>query len=147
MKNSESLGRFLHVLIDVCSIVIAFFIAYYLRFHSAFINTQLGNFYPLEKYLALLIYLVPLYLVIYYLLKLYDQERGKSKGHVIFKVIVSNVIGIALFLFLLYIQKEFNISRIFLILFFAINVILGAGFEVLCSHFIKDLRRKDCSER
>jgi FlaA1/EpsC-like NDP-sugar epimerase len=132
----------LHVLMDACTIIVAYLFAYYIWFYSLFVTNNSGTFYPLGKYTVLLIYLVPMYLFIYYVFRLYTPKRGKRKWLEIFNIILSNIFGIAFFTFTLYFQKEVNISPKFLILFFIINVVLGVSSRMLVSYTLKATRRK-----
>jgi FlaA1/EpsC-like NDP-sugar epimerase len=142
IKENQKMLIGLHVLMDACTIIVAYLFAYYIRFYSLFVTNNSRTFYPLGKYTVLLIYLVPMYIFIYYVFRLYTPKRGKRKRLGIFNIILSNIFGIAFFTFTLYFQKEVNISRKFLILFFIINVVLGVSSRMLVSYTLKATRRK-----
>lgn len=142
IKDNQKMLNGLRVLMDAFTIIVAYLFAYYLRFYSPFISVKLGVFYPLESYSLLLVYLVPMYLLIYYLFRLYTPKRGKRKWLEIFNIILSNIFGIAFFISTLYFQKNNNISRTFILLFFIINVILGVSSRILFSYSLKVDRRK-----
>lgn len=139
--NQKMLNRF-HALLDACIIIITFILAYYLRFSSPFFKVELGYFYSLKKYMALLVYLVPMYLIIYYIFRVYTPKSGNKKWLEIINITLSNIVGIAFFVLILYFQKEFNISRIFFILFFFINLVLSVSSRMLFDYSLKVAHRK-----
>lgn len=147
--NQKTLNKF-HILLDACVIVIAYLLTYYLRFHSpitnmtslAFLQAEWGTYYDIDVYAKKLIYLIPIYLLIYYFCRLYTPKRGKRKWVEVFNIIMANSFGIVFFTFILYIQKEMNISRWFIFIFLATNIILGAGARLLLSHALRVARRK-----
>ena len=126
--NQKTLNR-LHILMDALIIAVSFLIAYYMRFYSLLTNLRVfnvekGTFYPLSVYAQSLYILVPLYLFIYDRAKLYTPKRSKKRLAEFYYISYSNFLGLAFYLFLLYMIKEENISRIFLGMFTLTNVIL-----------------------
>lgn len=119
------------VLWDACSIIVAYLLSYYIRFYSPFVTEMPGNFYPLRSYLDLLVYLLPVYLLINYILRLYTPKSGMPLWHETFHLVLSNMLGMAFFILILFFMKEYNISRRFLILFFIVNIALGVGTRML----------------
>ena len=138
----------IHVLMDACIIIISYLLAYYLRFFV--LNNGFGFFkmgvnekwYSLNVYTDKLILIVPLYLFLYYFFNLYTPIENKHTLTKVFQIILVNILGIALFLLALYLQKEYNISRLFLILFFVMNVILSVVPRMLYSYCLKIRRKK-----
>jgi FlaA1/EpsC-like NDP-sugar epimerase len=131
MKDRIKMVKAFHILADVCIIIIAYLAAYYVRFYTQVFNEKLGNYYPLERYAGLLVYLVPIYLLSYFFFRLYKVESEESSLHQIIRIVLSNIVGIIVFITLLYFQNENNISRRFLILFLIINVVLTIGTRIL----------------
>lgn len=144
--NQKMLNRF-HVLIDAFLIMASFAISYYIRFKSPLINF---SFYALERayapplkiYSRFLIYIVPVYLIIYAACRLYNPKRSKTKDYEVFNIFKANAIGILYFTFLLYMQKESHLSRIFLGTFFVVNVLLSILFRLILFCSLKVLREK-----
>ncbi|MDF2486764.1 MAG: putative rane protein [Herbinix sp.] len=143
LKDNPKMQNKLHVLVDACTIIIAYLFTYYLRFLSPFFTDAPGTYHSLGKYSILLVYLVPIYLFLYYLFRLYNPKWGNQKWQEIVRIILSNTFGIVLFTITLYFQKEFNISRKFLILFFVINVTLSICSRMLFSYSLKHTHRKE----
>lgn len=148
IKNHHDKFNKIHVLMNACIIVISYLLAYYLRFYV--LNNGLDFFkigiiekwYPLDAYTGKLVLIVPLYLFLYYFFNLYTPIEQKLTLTKVCQIILVNILGIVLFLLALYIQKENDISRQFLVLFLAINVMLSVVPRMLYSYFLK-IRRKN----
>lgn len=128
-----------YVLRDACIIVASYFLAYYLRFYVLY-NVHMDaneKWYSLKVYTDKLILIIPLYLFIYFLCGLYAPIENKFTLSKFLKTILANILGILLILFALYLQMEFDISRQFLLFFFASNVILSVGARELHSYGLK----------
>ena len=137
MRDRMNILKAIHILTDAAIVIIAYLVAYYVRFYNPLLVDGVGNFYPLERYAALLVYLVPIYLFIYFFFRLYSSEPEEHRRHPVLKIVVSNLVGFILFLTLLYFQKENNISRIFLLVFFILNIILTVGSRILITTHTK----------
>ncbi len=137
MRDRMKMLNAFHILRDTVIIIIAYLVAYYVRFYTPIFSEELGNFYPLKSYAELLVYLVPIYLLSYFFFRLYHPEPDELGRHQLLRIVISNMVGIILFIVFLYIQKEYNISRIFLLLFFLINVILAIVSRMLITNHAK----------
>ncbi|MBH1940364.1 undecaprenyl-phosphate glucose phosphotransferase [Mobilitalea sibirica] len=147
IKDNQKMLNRIHVLLDVCVIVIAFLLTYYLRFYSPLANLPLlkaekGTFYALDVYVRRSIILIPLFLFMYYYAKLYTPKRGKRKWLEIFHIILANTIVIAFFSATLYIQKEFHISRGFLGVFYITNIILCTTARMTVTYILRAARKR-----
>ena len=147
IKDNQRMLNRVQVLMDVCIIIVSYLITYYLRFFSPltkirFFSTEVGTFYPLSKYASFLIFIVPLYLIIYSYMKLYTPKRNKKKWSEFFNITISNIIGAVIYLAFLYIVKEEHISRKFTALFFLLNVSIDSFARMLLAYFLRLARRK-----
>lgn len=144
--NQKTLNR-LHILMDMLIIIISFLIAYYLRFYSILTNlsvlkVEVGTFYPLGVYAQSLYILIPLYLLVYNQAKLYTPKRVKRKWTEFFHITYANIIGLAFYFFFLYMMEETNISRVFLGMFTAINIILSTFTRMSIAKILRMIRRR-----
>jgi FlaA1/EpsC-like NDP-sugar epimerase len=131
VKDRMKMLKTFHILTDAGIIIVAYLAAYYVRFYTPLLNEKLGNYYPLERYVVLLVYLVPIYLLSYFFFRLYNAESEERRWPMVLRVVLSNMVGIIIFIALLYFQKENNVSRSFLLLFLIINVVLAIGSRIL----------------
>lgn len=136
----------IQVLIDACIIVISYHLAYYLSFYALRFDflqiSVIEKYAPLNKYTDKLMFLVLLYLFLYYFFEVYTPNENKLTLTKVFRIILTNILGVVLFLFTLYFQKGFDIARYFIILFFVINVILSIGVRMLYFYCLKIMRKK-----
>jgi FlaA1/EpsC-like NDP-sugar epimerase len=141
MKERMKRLKAFPILTDACIIVIAYITAYYVRFYTPLLHEKLGIYYPLERYVTLLVYLVPIYLLCYFFFRLYNIEPEEHRGFMVLRIALSSLVGITIFITLLFFRKENNISRIFLLLFLIINAVLTIGSRLLITNDAK-LKRK-----
>jgi len=147
IKDNQKTFNRVHVLMDACIVVISYLLSYYLRFQSPLQNckifqTEPGTFYNIQVYAWRLILIVPLYLVIYYYTHLYTPKRGRRRFSEVLHIVVANIFGVAFFSSILYITKESDISRIYLALFFTLNILLSTISRLVISYILRMARRK-----
>ena len=147
IKDNQNALNKLHIVIDAALIVAAYFLAYPLRFsvltHFApFALAEGERFLELYEYSRNIVFLVPGYLIIYDLCGLYRPKRGRRAIRIISNLIEANILGIFYFAFLIYIEKEANISRWFYIVFAGLNLIFGAAFRLLAIRVLRAMRKR-----
>ncbi len=139
-KGNTEILIWLHVIIDAGIIIFAFILAYYLRYNV--FPVKAGDYYyPIENYMEKLIHLIPFYLFCYYVFRLYTMKLGNRKWIEVTNIILANIVGMALFILILYILKANDVSRILLFLFMMINIILTICARRLISYALSATRR------
>ena len=121
-ENQKYLNKVLAAL-DALNLLAAIIIAWYIRFNTSFLAKPEG-IYPLEKYFIPMALMVPAYIILYYLFKLYSAYRLKPIFEEIFNVLKANIVGILLFTMMLYIFKQMDYSRYMIAIFFAASTVL-----------------------
>ena len=152
IKDNQKLLNRLHVIIDGLLIVMAFVLAYYLRFKvlARFGPFALGDgekYYPLKKYAENLWYLVPVYLVAYHEFGLYRPKRGHEFRRQIWNLIKANVIGLLVFATVLYIKKEIDISRWMFVAFAMLNFLFAIIFRLVLERILWSFRKKGFNQK
>ncbi|NLP35483.1 MAG: undecaprenyl-phosphate glucose phosphotransferase [Clostridiales bacterium] len=147
IKDNQKMLNWAHVAMDACIIAIAYVLSYYLRFYSPltnidFLMVEPGTFYPPHVYASWLIFIIPMYLLIYYFNRLYTPKRGKRRWLEVFNIIIANTFGIAFFTFILYLRREGDISRQFLGIFYCSNIVLNSSARLLLAYALRAARRK-----
>jgi len=147
IKDNQKMLNWVHVAMDACIVAISYVLSYYLRFYSPLTNVhylrvEYGTFYPLRVYVSWLIFIIPLYLLIYYFNRLYTPKRGKRRWLEIVNIIAANTFGIAFFTFILYLRKEGDISRQFLGIFYGTNIVLSSSARLLLAYALRVARRR-----
>jgi len=148
MKDSQAAVNRLHIIIDGLLIIGAYMLAFPLRFYvfpSVFSAMALApgeRFYSFSRYVVNLIPLVPGYLIIYNICGLYKSRRSHKIFKTIGSLIEANLLGIFYFSFVIFIQKQSDVSRWFYLIFGLINVIFGIIYRLLSSRIFALLRKK-----
>lgn len=101
----------------------SYILSWYLRFQSAFFPPSPGGL-PVNVYMSALIFVIPVYLILYSLFQLYMPRRVQSHRRELWNIIRANVIGFMGFILVLYFTKQEHFSRQMLVLFLVINVTL-----------------------
>lgn len=137
IKDNQKIFNRIHVLLDGLIIIIAYLLSYKLRFYAE------SGYYPTIIYYSNhLIYIVPGYLLLYYICNLYSSKRSKSKRIELWNLFKANALGIAYITLFLYFMKEFDLSRIFFGIFFIVNITIDFLFRIILVGFLKMLRYK-----
>ena len=87
IKENQKLLNLIHLLIDATIIIISFITAYFLRFNTDYsplikfniIVRPYGYFFTISKYMEMLVFLIPFYIVAYYFFHLYDPKRTSRR--------------------------------------------------------------------
>lgn len=147
IKDNQKTFNRLYIVLDAMLIVGAYFLAYPLRFHvltafKPFALQEGERFLAFTIYARKIMFLLPGYLVIYGLSGLYKPRRGHSRIRVIGKLIEANLLGIFYFAFLIFIQKEHDISRWFYLIFGALNLTFGLALRYVISKVLRTIRKR-----
>jgi Undecaprenyl-phosphate glucose phosphotransferase len=146
IKDNQKTFNRIHVIIDGCLLVLSYFVSYFLRFYSPlremFKSDPFARFLSLQQYSKIIIFLIPGYLIIYYLCNLYAPKRDQSTRISLWNIVKANFLGTFYFTFLLYAVKEINYSRFMIAIFFVVNVITNSGFRAILTYSLKTARKK-----
>ncbi|BCN29790.1 undecaprenyl-phosphate glucose phosphotransferase [Anaeromicropila herbilytica] len=148
IKNNQQTFNRIHVLLDAFIIILSYYISYKLRFeflpaHFDFFLLETAYHYPVDIYARQLFYIIPGYIVIYYLGHLYDPKRSKGKRVELWNLLKANTIGIIYYIIVLYVFiKDIHFSRKFILVFFVVTVLLEYIFRLALAASLQHLRRK-----
>ena len=137
-ENQKHFNR-LHVVLDAFVIVIAYFLAWMIKF--LFLDGSVGAL-PFRTYAAAILPIVPVYLLLYYLFSLYTPKRMQGRRLEMWNIIKANTVGIALILGVLYLIKMMHFSRELLAIFYFVNILLETGLRNLIRYFLRSMRKK-----
>jgi FlaA1/EpsC-like NDP-sugar epimerase len=102
----------------------------------------LPKFY-FDIYMLVLLLVEPGYMILYALFKVYAPKRIQSIRAEFANVLKGNILGILIFLTLLFFTKQVNFSRQMLMLFFIINVFLEMSVRVWIRVALRTMEKKD----
>ncbi|MDR0913339.1 MAG: undecaprenyl-phosphate glucose phosphotransferase [Methanobrevibacter sp.] len=143
IKQNQRFFNIVLILIDSFVIFFALYVSWLLRFHTTLFG-PLGKFLGLNNYLILMIFILPLYILLYYFFGLYKPFRNHSS--IISEA--SRIIQVNLLLFLILIALLFVIdrpdySRIMIFLFASFTTIFGILERFTFRSILKYLRSQD----
>lgn len=113
----------IYMVIDAIVLTVSYLLAYYLRFKSGFLEVGSWSL-PLSRYLFALVYIIPCFFVLYFVFKLYTVTCVQNHLREAATIFLSNVLGIMVFFLVLYVSKQIDFSRMMIIIFVCINIIL-----------------------
>lgn len=122
-SNNKNYFNRMYMIYDAMVLAISYILAYYLCFKGTFGERNFLSL-PFYIYMSALIYVIPGYLIIYYLFKLYTLKCTQKKLREDGNIVLANVIGLLVFILILYLFRQFHFSRMMVAVFACINVIL-----------------------
>lgn len=149
IKENQRFLNIIHLIIDALIIVGSFLLAYFLRFdvdHSPLLIMDIierprGRYLDIREYMEMLVFLVPFYIVSYYIFHLYDPKRTRSRRAELWSLIKANSIGLLYCTTVLYFMNFTYYARLFLAIFFISNIIFDFLFRHIVSRILKRMRR------
>lgn len=145
IKDNQKYFNRLHVVLDAVVVAVAYAIAWWIRFKSGFWpeeTEQLVGTLDASVYFSALIFIIPCYLVLNHLNNLYTSKRYSSAKRDVVNVIKANIIGLILFISVLYIIDQKHFSRGMIFVFCALNIIGQSGTRIMIRKLLRSLRQK-----
>lgn len=130
------------VMIDAAITAASFMLAYYFKFYILNDGPGVGVL-PVTEYFKLLLFIVPMYMLLYYSCSIYAPKRTVRRRFEIFGIIKANFIGIiALIIILFLVIRELNYSRSVIGFFYFFNVGFTSAFRIFLRRGLKTVRRQ-----
>ena len=123
IKDNQKYFNRLHILLDAIVVAASYMLAWWIKFEGPLADTSAGA-YTMESYFYALYFLIPGYLILYYMNKMYTPKRTQRIETVITQIFGANVMGAIAFLVCIALFKIKDFSRGLIGIFFVINVIL-----------------------
>lgn len=143
--NQRNFSR-LHMLIDALVIVISYVCAWALRFVGPFADTAVRAL-SFQQYMMLLIFIVPVYLLLYQAFTLYTPMRMQGRRLVLANIIKANTLGFLLILSSLQMINEGDFSRLTIVFFYVINICATWGVRMLIFYLLRDMRKRGLNQK
>lgn len=141
IKDNQRFLNRLHIFLDALVIIGAYMMAWVIKFKWKFLLMP-GDVLPRKTYFRVLFIIVPVYIVLYTAFQLYTSRRVHSIRYEVKNVIEANMVGILLFLTILYITKQQHFSRTMLALFFILNIVFEILLRALVKYVLISLRKR-----
>ena len=123
IKSNQHFFNFLLVLFDIIAVSCGLLLAWYIRFVSPFFTDGIRTMH-FEAYVGLLIFIIPVYLVLFLIFGLYKPYRKQRFFKEWQGIVGANTLGILLVLAFLYTGKSIHFSRYMLGMFYIFSVFL-----------------------
>ncbi len=127
--------------LDGLIIIISYAASWYLKFRTDLFSNE-GNALSRRTYFGALIIIVPLYLIIYTAFSLYTSKRTHSIRYIMNNIIKANVIGLLVYLTLLYVARQQHFSRTMMFIFFGLNIFNEMLLRILIRKGLVFIRKK-----
>ena len=130
------------VIMDAAILAASFMFAYFVKFYI--LNDGPGpGVLPPEDYMALLPFIVPGFILLYYRCGVYAPKRTVRIKFEVYGIIQANTIGLAAMIIILYmIVKEINYSRSVIMFFYMLNICFTGGLRIVLRKSLRTMRRK-----
>ena len=144
-ENQPLLNR-LQVAIDGIIIIISYVLAWYLRFKSGIFELD-PWFLSLRAYLSALIFIVPGYLLLYYIFSAVcaKADAGKKAGGV--ERAPGQYHRPAAFILILYFRHQSDFSRLMIFIFYVLNVFLEVLSRNVIRYALRRMRSKGYNQK
>lgn len=151
IKDNQQHFNRLHVVLDGLVVIISYALAWWLKLSGIFANNQVGVL-SFEFYMKALIFIVPLYLLLYYAFNLYTPKRVQGRRLELSNIIMANTVGILIvfagfFLVLSYTEEAKNFSRSMFAYFYIFNIVLEEAERLVVRGFLRSIRRKGYNQK
>ena len=148
--NHKRLNR-MHVLLDILVTVVAYALAWFIVISGKVLPLDEGVLKP-QVYFMALIFIVPIYLILYASFHLYVPKRIQGRRSELANICKANVIGLMLFTFVLFGLRRFvshlsYFSTKMILAFFAANIILLEAERISIRIFLRSLRTNGYNQK
>jgi len=143
VKENQKLFNRLNVLSDVAISFLALIASYLFVFYLLVFEKN----YPLADYLKLLLIFIPVQLLTYGCLGLYDSFRTSTLGKELSKLFQAFLIDGAILVAILYVAKIINFSRWALAIFLFLNLAMIAVKRIVLRQSLKHFRKSGYNKK
>ncbi|MCQ2081093.1 MAG: undecaprenyl-phosphate glucose phosphotransferase [Lachnospiraceae bacterium] len=148
IKDNQKLFNRLHLVVDAVVVAISYLLAWYLKFATGFSqeNPTVGTL-DKDTYFGVLWFLVPLYVVLYYMFNMYAPKRATMRRYELFGIFKANTVGIVIFMMILFLVEQYDLSRSMLAIFYFLNLVLTTLVRSLIRSILQTFRRKGYNQK
>lgn len=140
IRENQRLFNLILVLIDALLISFSLVLAWYIRFKTDLLGLGVGT-WGFEHYMASLLFILPVYIIIYDFFDLYSPQRTqKTIKSEAFNIIKANLVGLLLLVAILFLFELLDYSRYMMIMFVILNIIFAITERWILRKFLKYIR-------
>lgn len=150
IKDNQKRLNKLHVVLDALIILLAYSLAW-LTVVSGLVLPIAGGVLEPEVYFAALVFVAPIYLLLYGGFHLYAPKRIQGRRMEFANICKANIIGLMLFTFVLFAGKKSgylgNFSTRMILAFFGFNIVLQEAERLLIRMFLRSMRSNGYNQK
>lgn len=141
IKDNQKYFNRLHVLIDAIIVAVSYSLGFFWKFYGPFSADSTLSHEPVWYFYALY-FLIPGYLIIYYMNRMYAPKRSQRLEVEFEQVIRANAIGAVAFMVAIVFFKMTDFSRGLIALFCILNTILAFAERCVIRQILRRFRKK-----
>lgn len=141
IKDNQKYFNRLHLVLDMFVVAFSYWMAWYLKFKTEFFGVGIETL-SFVRYMKALYLVVPGYIILYTAFHLYTSKRVQGRRLELSHIIKANLIGLMIFLTVLYLSREHNFSRTMIFIFFCLNITNEVILRTIIRIFLRYIRRR-----
>lgn len=141
IKDNQQLFNRLQVVLDALVIAGAYLLSFIIRFMGPWADDSVFHL-PMEQYMSFIIFVVPVFLLLYYNHDMYSSRRASGRKKELISIIQANTIGLLSFMVILYLVHQIHISRSMLFIFWAVDIVLETFVRNIVRYVLRLIRKK-----
>ncbi len=146
IKDNQKFLNRLHLILDMLIVILSYILAWYLKFKSIFFE-GIESKLSFTDYMLALVWIVPLFLLLYSAFSLYSPKRVMGRRVEISKIVQANSLSVLLILTVLFITKQEHFSRQMTFIFYVVNIFFGVVVRLGIHTILRVMRRKGFNQK
>ncbi|MBI2472652.1 MAG: undecaprenyl-phosphate glucose phosphotransferase [Planctomycetes bacterium] len=146
LKKHSKFFESVLLLMDWATLSVSWVLSYYLRFYSGVIPVYKG-IPPFKIYLTLLIFMIPLWSVVFKTFGLYRPRRVSTRFSEVVDIGKASTFATLIFISLTFLFRQYEFSRLTFFYFWLINIVFLSLTRIVFREFLRFLRQKGYNQR
>lgn len=143
MKHEWQFYSIIILILDITSIIASNILSVWLRFNPGIFNDILATNSPGMEYYTILLIIIPIFVSVSAVFKLYKIENLRDNFLEIGKIMAINVLSALILMSLTFISKRgLYYSRFVLLIFIALNIVISSLLRGICRYYIRSIYKK-----
>ena len=140
IKDNQRIFNRLHLLVDAVIIAGSYWFAWWLKFKSGLIDYSMSL--PTSYFRRVMYFVVPAFLLLYYLFDLYSSKRASGRKREFYNIIKANTIGCLGLIVAMYLLRQTHFSREMIFIFWGVDIFLETLMRNVIRYLLRFFRKK-----
>ena len=146
LKKHSKFFESVLLFMDWTTLSVSWMLSYYLRFYSGVIPVYKG-IPPFKIYLTLLIFMIPLWSMVFKIFGLYRPRRVSTRFSEVIDIGKASTLATLVFISLTFLFRQYEFSRLTFFYFWFINIVFLSLTRIVFREFLRFLRQKGYNQR